>query len=97
LRTNQARFLASITELDHRVMAETKALRRIADRRSTPSGAPRDLEQELMLLRLETTLLRRRLTEVKKQAQLVAKFGERLKHLSLAGDSHLLYHVFIIS
>jgi hypothetical protein len=37
------------------------------------------LEEELMLLRLKTTLLRCCLTEVEKQAELVAKFGEYLK------------------
>jgi hypothetical protein len=60
-------------------MAETETLSRIANRRSHFVGGSSDLEEELMLLRLKTTLLRCCLTEVKKQAELVAKFGEYLK------------------
>ena len=60
-------------------MAQTKTLGRIADRRRHSVGGSSDLEEELMLLRLKTTLLRCCLTEVEKQAELVAKFGEYLK------------------
>ena len=60
-------------------MAQTKTLRRIADGRSHFVGGSGDLEEELMLLRLQTALLRCCLTEVEKQAELVAKFGEYLK------------------
>jgi hypothetical protein len=79
LALDQTRGLASITELDNRVMAQTKTLSRIANRRSHFVGGSSDLEEELMLLRLKTTLLRCCLTEVEKQAELVAKFGEYLK------------------
>ncbi|MGA3093642.1 MAG: hypothetical protein ABSD75_34095 [Terriglobales bacterium] len=76
---DQTRGLASIAELDNGVMAQTKTLSRIANRRSHFVGGSSDLEQELMLLRLKTTLLRCCLTELEKQAELVAEFGEYLK------------------
>jgi len=79
LARDQTRSLASIAELDNRVMAQTKTLRRVANRRRQFVGCTSDLEEELMLLRLKATLLRRCLTEVEKQAELVAKFGEYLK------------------
>jgi hypothetical protein len=60
-------------------MAQTKTLSRIADRRIHFVRGSSDLEEELMLLRLKATLLRCGLTEVEKQAELVAKFGEYLK------------------
>jgi hypothetical protein len=79
LARDQTRSLASIAELDNRVMAQTKTLSRIANRGRQFVGGASDLEEELMLLRLKATLLRRCLTEVEKQAELVAKFGEYLK------------------
>ena len=79
LARDQTRGLASIAELDNRVMAQTKTLSRIANRGRQFVGGASDLEEELMLLRLKATLLRRCLTEVEKQAELVAKFGEYLK------------------
>ncbi len=51
----------------------------IADRRRHFVRGSSDLKEELMLLRLETAPLRCCLTEVKKQADLVAKFSEYLK------------------
>jgi hypothetical protein len=77
LARDQTRGLASIAELDNRVMAQTKTLSRIANRGRQFVGGASDLEEELM--RLKATLLRRCLTEVEKQAELVAKFGEYLK------------------
>ncbi|MGA9390618.1 MAG: hypothetical protein WBV69_09250 [Candidatus Sulfotelmatobacter sp.] len=79
LAPDQARGFASIGELDNGVVAQTKTLSHIADRRSHLVGGSSDLKEELMLLWLETALLCRYLTEVKKQADLVAKFGEYLK------------------
>ena len=64
----QASFLASIAELNNGVMAQTQPLGRIADGRSHVIGRSSDLEQELMLLWLETAVLRRHLTEAEKQA-----------------------------
>jgi hypothetical protein len=63
---DQARLLASIHELNDAVVAETKALSRITDRRGYFMGCSRDLEQELMLLGLESAVLRRGLTKVEK-------------------------------
>ena len=60
-------------------MAQTETLSRIANCRSHVVRATSDLKEELMLLRLKTALLRCCLTEVEKQAELVAKFGEYLK------------------
>jgi hypothetical protein len=60
-------------------MAQTKTLSCIANRRSHFVRRASDLEEELMLLCLKTTLLRGCLTEVEKQAELVAKFGEYSK------------------
>jgi hypothetical protein len=60
-------------------MAEPQTLSRIADRRSRMVGGSGDLEEKLMLLRLEAAILCRSLTEVEKQAELMAKFGEYLK------------------
>ena len=51
----------------------------IANRRRHFVGGSSDLEEELMLLRLKTALLRCCLTEVEKHAEMVAKFGEYLK------------------
>ena len=76
---DQTRGLASIAELDNGVMAQTKTLSRIANRRSHFVGGSSDLEQELMLLRLKAALVRCCLTELEKQAELVAEFGEYLK------------------
>ena len=45
-----------------------------------------------MLLRLKTTLLRCCLTEVEKQAELVAKFGEYLKSACRGRHSFLAHH-----
>jgi hypothetical protein len=63
---DQARLLASIHELNDAVVAQTKALSRITDRRGYFMGCSRDLEQELMLLGLESAVLRRGLTKVEK-------------------------------
>ncbi len=94
---DQPRGLASITELDNRVMAQTKTLSRIANRRSHFVGGASDLEEKLMLLRLETALLRCCLAEVKKQAELVAKFGEYLKSVCRDGNSVFAFHASSIS
>jgi hypothetical protein len=90
----QTRGLASIAELDNGVMAQTKALSCIADRCSHFVGDSGDLEEKLMLLRLETAILRRRLTEVEKQAELMAKFGEYLKSGCWCWHSFFTHHSF---
>jgi hypothetical protein len=90
----QTRGLASIAELDNGVMAQTKALSCIADRCSHFVGGSSDLEEKLMLLRLETALLRRRLTEVEKQAELMAKFSEYLKSICWCRHSFFTYDSF---
>jgi hypothetical protein len=90
----QTRGLASIAELDNGVMAQTKALSCIADRCSHCVGGSSDLEEKLMLLRLETAILRRRLTEVEKQAELMAKFGEYLKPGCWCRHSFFIHHSF---
>jgi hypothetical protein len=92
LAHNQTRGLASIAELDNGVMAQTKALSHIADRRSHFVGGSSDLEEELMLLWPKTALLRRCLTEVEKQAELMAKFGEYLKSGSLCRHSFFAHY-----
>jgi hypothetical protein len=91
LARDQTRGLTSIAELDHGVMAQTKTLSRIADRRSHVVGGSSDLEEELMLLRLETALLRRGLAEVKKQSELMAKFGQCLKFGGWGGHSFFIH------
>ncbi|MGA7080727.1 MAG: hypothetical protein WBQ43_08485 [Terriglobales bacterium] len=73
-------------------MAQTKTLSRIANRRSHFVGGPSDLEEELMLLRLKTTLLRCCLTEVEKQAELVAKFGEYSKSVCRGNHAFFAHH-----
>jgi hypothetical protein len=75
----QNRGFASIAELHNGVMARPKALSRIADRRSHFVGASSDLAEELMQLWLKIALRHRYLTQVGKQAELMAKFGEYLK------------------
>jgi uncharacterized caspase-like protein len=91
LARDQTRGLTSIAELDHGVMAQAKTPSRIADRRRHFVGGSSDLEEELMLLRLETALLRRCLAEVKKQAELMAKFGEYLKFGGRGRQSFFLH------
>ncbi|MFY9647875.1 MAG: hypothetical protein WAK29_22045 [Terriglobales bacterium] len=66
LANYQLRGLASIAELNNGVMAKTETLSRIADRRSHVVGDASDLEEELMLLRLQAALLRRCLTKKEK-------------------------------
>jgi hypothetical protein len=78
-------------------MAETETLSRIANRRSHFVGGSSDLEKELMLLRLKTTLLRGCLTEVEKQADVVAKFSEYLKSVAWGRHSFLAHHPSSIS
>jgi hypothetical protein len=90
----KTRGRASLAKLDNGVMAQTKALSRIAYRRSHFVGGSSDLEEELMLLRLETAILRRYLTEVKKQAELMAKFGEYLKSGCWRRHSFFTPHLF---
>ena len=97
LARDQPRGLASIAEFDNGVMAQTKALGRIADRRRHVVRGASDLEEKLMLLRLETALLRCCLAEVKKQAELVAKFGEYLKSVCRDGNSVFAFHASSIS
>lgn len=72
----ESRLLAPITELYNGIVAQTKALSRIADRQNYFIGCSTDSEEKLMLLWLKTELVRRRLTEVEKLAELVMKFGE---------------------
>jgi hypothetical protein len=57
------------------MVAQAKALSCVADRRSLSIARPSDLQKELMLLRLKAKFLRRRLTEMEKQAELVTKLG----------------------
>jgi hypothetical protein len=94
LAHDQARGLASIAELDNRVMTQTKALSCIADRCGHSVGGPSNLEEELMLLRLQTPILGRCLTEVEKQAELMAKFGEYLKSGCWFRHSFFIHHSF---
>jgi hypothetical protein len=78
-------------------MAQTKTLSRIANRRRHFVGGSSDLEKELMLLRLKATLLCCCLTEVEKQAELVAKFGEYLKSVCCGRHSLFAHHPSSIS
>src|ERR1700732_1739387 len=93
----ESRFLAPIAELDNGIVAQTKALSRIADRHSYSIGRSCDLEEELMLLWLKTELLCRRLTEVEKQTELVAKFVEYLKPTGQRRCSFSTHHCSSIS
>jgi hypothetical protein len=71
----QARLLASIAEFHDGIVAQTEAPGYIANRGRYAVRRPRNLEQELVLLRLKAAPVSRRLTEVEKQTELVAKFG----------------------
>jgi hypothetical protein len=92
----ESRFLAPIAELDNGIVAQTKALSRIADRHNS-IGRCCDLEEELMLVWLKTELLRRRLTEVKKPTELVAKVGDYLKPTCQRRCSFSAHHCSRIS
>jgi hypothetical protein len=78
-------------------VAQAKALSRVADRRSHFIRRSSDLQKQLMLLGLKTKFLRRRLTEVKKKAELVAKFRECLKPARACRHSFRASHCAIIS
>jgi hypothetical protein len=81
-----------MAELDNGVMAQSKTLRRIADRRSHFVGGSSDLEEELTLSRLKTALLRCCLTKGEKPADLVAKLSEYLKSGCWGRHSFFAHH-----
>jgi hypothetical protein len=74
LAPNQASLLASHAQFHYAVVPQPKTLRNIANRRGNSLWPTCNLQQELMLLWLKIKLRRRRLAEVKKQPELVAKF-----------------------
>jgi hypothetical protein len=93
----ESRFLAPIAELDNGIVAQTKALSRIADRHNYSIVRSCDLEEELMLLWLKTELLRSRLTGVEKRTELVAKFGDYLRPTCQRRCSFSTHHCSSIS
>jgi hypothetical protein len=58
---------------------QSKTLGDIAYRRGRSIGPSRNLQQELMLLRLKVKLRRGGLTEVEEESELVAKLCQYLK------------------
>jgi hypothetical protein len=77
-------------------VAQAQALSRITNGRGFISGRSSYLQKELMLLWLQANFLRRRLAVVQKEAELVAKLGERLKSACRFYDLFLVrYHPVI--
>jgi hypothetical protein len=79
LTHNQPRLLAAIAEFHGGVVAEAETLSHIADRGVHVLWGSGDLKQKLMLLRMQAQILRCRLAEMEKQAQLMTKFRQELK------------------
>jgi hypothetical protein len=63
-------------------MAQAKPLRRIRYRRLHPVRSARDVQQELVLLRIQPMPLRALLAEVQKLPQRIAELGKRLQPFS---------------
>jgi hypothetical protein len=76
---NQSGLLASHTQLHNAVVPQTKPLCRVSHSRGCSIRPSRNLQQKLVLLRLQIELRRRRLAEVKKEPQLVAKLRQYLQ------------------
>src|ERR1700678_4248633 len=76
---HQISLLAAIAKLHQRIVTHSKPLSQMPYRHTFCLPRPRNLEKKLMLLRMKTSLLRRRLAEVQKQPELMAKFSKHLK------------------
>jgi len=69
----------TVGKLDDAVLLKAQALCQEADRTLCACRQARNLQQKLMLARLEATAVGGLLTEALKAAQRVAKLGKRLK------------------
>jgi hypothetical protein len=66
----------SVGEFDNTVLAQTKALREKTDSGLPACGKPGDLQQQLVLARLQPAVLRSLLAEAEEAAQGIAELGE---------------------
>jgi hypothetical protein len=72
----KAFLLGTICQLDYAVVPQAEALGCIGNGGDGAGGRSGDLEQELMLLRLETGVVGGLLTELHEGAKAIAKFGQ---------------------
>jgi hypothetical protein len=73
---HQAFCDGSVGEFDNTVLAQTKALREKSDSGLAAFRKPGDLQQQLVLARLQTALLRGLFAEAEEAAQGIAELGE---------------------
>jgi hypothetical protein len=74
----QAFVDGAVCELDHAVVPEAEPLGRVGDGGNCAGRRSGDLQQQLMLLGLETSRVGRLLTELYEGAKAIAKFGQPL-------------------
>jgi len=77
----QALTLRAIHQLYRAVVLQGEAAGHISDGHVRRPGSARNLQQELMLLRLQSRLQRRGLAEVQKTPQLVAEVGKNCQQV----------------
>ncbi len=76
--TNQTCFLASFAEFDDAIVSQAQSLRHIGYRRFDIVRSACDVQQELMLLRLQTGFYGASFAEVEELAKRIAKLREAL-------------------
>ena len=76
---NQTLLFTALAQLDHGVMAQSQPFRRIRDGRRHALRNTGDLEQELVLLRMQPCLGCCEFTEMQELAKRIAKFRQCLQ------------------
>jgi len=81
--TDQACFLASFAEFNHAMVSQTQSLRSIRYRRFNIVRSTGDVQQELMLLGMETSVYGASFAEVEELPKRIAELGQCLNSLSI--------------
>jgi hypothetical protein len=81
--TNQTCFLATFAEFDDAIVSEAQSLRCIGYRRFDIVRSACDVQQELMLLRLQTGFYGASFAEVEELAERITKLRKALDLLSI--------------
>ena len=87
----------AIDELDSAVVAETEPLGCPGDGDGDAGWCSRNLQEQLMLMGLETGVERGRLAELEEGAEGGAEFGERTEEGEVAGGSRRRAHIYIVT
>jgi hypothetical protein len=96
----QALFLRAVCELDYAVVPQAEALGRIGDGGDCVGRRSGNLQQQLMLLRLETRVVSGLFTELYEGAKAIAKFGQAFDEAVggvCYGVCYVFHFIYIVS